>query len=147
MKILAIASAGGHWVELLRLLPAFSNDEIAFISTNSNLSKTVESHTFYAIKDYNRNNISKAVGDILKIARIIKKEKPTFMVSTGAAPGLIALFIGKILGKKTIWIDTIASVEKLSLSGKLASFFVDRIYTQWEHLSTNKIIYKGNVIL
>jgi UDP-N-acetylglucosamine:LPS N-acetylglucosamine transferase len=68
------------------------------------------------------------------------------IVTTGAAPGLFGIFIGKVLGVKTIWIDSIANVEKLSLSGKIASRMADRVYTQWEHLATPKIIYAGNIL-
>jgi len=69
------------------------------------------------------------------------------VISTGAAPGLMALMAAKILGIKTIWIDTIASAEKLSLSGRIALKFVDRLYTQWPDLSGPKVIYAGNILL
>ena len=68
------------------------------------------------------------------------------VISTGAAPGLICLFAAKLCGKKTIWIDSIANIQKLSMSGCVASKFVSRTYTQWEHLTDSHILYAGDVL-
>ena len=84
----------------------------------------------------------------LEILKIIWKEKPSVVISTGAAPGLLAIFFGKIFGARTIWVDSIANVEKISMSGRIASFLVNLNMTQWPHLAkSSKIIFKGNVIL
>lgn len=146
-KILAVASAGGHWVQLLRMVPAFDACECVYMSTKESFRKIVPNNTFYTINDFNRNNISRIFGIVLQIVEIIKKEKPKVIITTGAAPGLIALFIGKLFFKKTVWVDSIANVEELSMSGKIASYFADRVYTQWEHLANKKIHFAGNVII
>jgi len=147
MKVLAIASKGGHWVELLRLMPAFSGMEVVFVSTQKDLADTVSGHKFYTVPDANRWNKYKLIQIFFLVARIVNKERPKFIISTGAAPGLLALAAGKLLGIRTIWVDTIASAEKLSLSGKIAIRFVDRVYTQWPELSGPKVIYAGNILL
>lgn len=146
IKVLAIASAGGHWVQLLRLKPAFSMYECVFVTTRSDYESIIDNNKFYSIPDFNRNSLKNVFKVILKITKIIIKEKPTCVISTGAAPGLSAIIIAKFFRKKTIWIDSIANVEKLSMSGKIASLFSNRIYTQWPHLATDKIMFSGNVI-
>jgi UDP-N-acetylglucosamine:LPS N-acetylglucosamine transferase len=147
MKIIAIASVGGHWVQLLRLLPVFNGMELIFVSTQDSLASTVSGHKFYCIPDGNRWNKLRLIGIFYKIFRIVFIEKPDVIISTGAAPGLMGLAAGKILGIKTIWIESIACAEKLSLSGRLATKFADRIYTQWPHLASDKVIYAGNILL
>ena len=72
--------------------------------------------------------------------------RPGVIITTGAAPGLMGIIIGRIFGAKTIWIDSIANVEKLSLSGRIAVKIADRVYTQWSHLSTNRVVYSGNLL-
>jgi UDP-N-acetylglucosamine:LPS N-acetylglucosamine transferase len=146
MKVIAIASVGGHWVELQRLMPAFIGMELVFISTRKSLASTVPGKKFFTIPDANRWNKFKLVVVLLKVFKIIYNEKPDVIISTGAAPGLMGLAVGKMLGIKTIWVDTIASSAKLSLSGRIAKKFVDRIYTQWPGLATTDIIYAGNVL-
>jgi len=145
-KVLAIASVGGHWVQLLRLKPAFDQNELIFISTKETFSEMVPGHKYYAISDSNRNNKLGLLKSLLQIGKIVKKEKPDFVVTTGAAPGLLGIIAGKIFGAKTIWIDSIANANKLSLSGKIASRLANRVYTQWPQLTEDKIKYSGNVL-
>ena len=58
------------------------------------------------------------------------------VVTTGAAPGLVALVAAKLLLRsRTIWIDSIASVETLSLSARLARPVADAWLVQWAHLA------------
>lgn len=57
------------------------------------------------------------------------------VLSTGAAPGYIAVRLGKLIGAKTIWIDSIANVEHLSMAGELAGQHADLWLTQWPHLA------------
>ena len=146
-KILAIASIGGHWIQLLRLMPAFKGQDVTFISTMSSFADTVTDHKFYTVPDANRRNKF----DLLKCALAISwivffKIRPRVIITTGAAPGLIGLAAGKIIGAKTIWVDSIANVDKLSMSGNIALKIADRVYTQWEHLATPNVIYSGNVL-
>ena len=146
LKILAIASIGGHWKQLLRIVPPTTNNiEMVYISTHPRCVTMVMNNRFYSIEDFSRWNIYKIAPAFFHAIKIIHKEKPNAVISTGAAPGLIFLVAAKILGKKTFWIDSVANVQCLSLSGKLASTFVTKIYTQWVDLSSDKIVYAGNI--
>lgn len=145
-KIIAIASVGGHWVQLLRLMPAFNNNEIIFVTTKHSLNTMVPNHKFYVLPDFNRNNKSGILKSFFIIIKIYLNEKPDLVVTTGAAPGLVGLIFGKLFGLKTVWIDSIANVDELSSSGKIALRVADRFYTQWPDLANEKIIYVGNVL-
>jgi len=146
MRILAIASIGGHWIQLLRLMPLFKENEVTFISTKPNLSDMVKGHKFITIPDANRNKRINLCKCILSVTWHVITIRPQVIISTGAAPGLIGISIGKLLGAKTIWIDSIANAEKLSMSGNIATKIADRVYTQWEHLASSKVIFNGNIL-
>jgi hypothetical protein len=146
VSVFAIASIGGHWVQLLRLMPLFNSNEVTFISTNSDMTKTLDGQKFYAVPDSNRQNKIALIKCCLSVSWFVLSERPRIIVTTGAAPGLFGIVIGKLLGLKTVWIDSIANVEKLSLSGVIASKIADRVYTQWEHLAQPNIIFAGNII-
>jgi hypothetical protein len=68
------------------------------------------------------------------------------VVSTGAAPGYIAIRLGKLLGARTVWIDSVANVEELSLSGRMVSGRADLCLTQWPHLASGPVAYMGTVL-
>ena len=132
-KVLAVASGGGHWVQLLRLRPAFSGMHVEFISTNQGYASQVE-QTLHVVTDANMWEKLKLIKMFLQVAWIVLKVRPDFVITTGAAPGYAAIMFGKLLGAKTIWLDSIANSETLSSSGKKAKLWADVWLTQWPHL-------------
>ncbi|GGG28293.1 oligosaccharide biosynthesis protein Alg14 [Pontibacter amylolyticus] len=146
MKVLAIASAGGHWIQLLRLMPAFEDNEVIFISTHKSFSDTVKGHDFFVVPDASRWNKLRLIYMGFVMLKLLLRIKPDVVITTGAAPGLMGILAGKILGARAVWIDSIANVEQISLSGRIALLFADRTYTQWPNLASNKVYFNGNVL-
>ncbi|MBI1849669.1 MAG: UDP-N-acetylglucosamine--LPS N-acetylglucosamine transferase [Planctomycetes bacterium] len=134
-KILAIASGGGHWVQLMRLRPAFAGHRASFVTVNPTYRGDVGSSPFYVVSDATRWNKIGLARLALQLAWILLRERPHVVVSTGAAPGFIGILLAKSIGARTVWIDSIANVERLSLSGERVGRFVDLWLTQWPHLA------------
>ncbi|MAM92930.1 MAG: hypothetical protein CMI15_15890 [Opitutaceae bacterium] len=146
-KVLAISSAGGHWIQMLRLRPAFKGCKVTYATTYADYEHDVPSESFRSIVDANRTQKCKLLISALSILWVILTERPKIILSTGAAPGFFAIFVGKILRRKTIWIDSIANAEELSLSGQKAGKYADLWLTQWEHLAKpGGPHYYGNVL-
>ena len=134
-RVLAVASGGGHWVQLLRLLPAFADGEVVFVTVNAAYQPQVEPNRFHVVCDGTRWTKLGLLRMATKLAWIILWEHPSIIVTTGAAPGYFGLRLGKLLGARTIWIDSIANVEQLSLSGQKIGKYADLWLTQWPHLA------------
>ncbi|RYZ23995.1 MAG: oligosaccharide biosynthesis protein Alg14 [Chitinophagaceae bacterium] len=146
MKIVAIASGGGHWIELVRLRPLLEQHEVIFCSTNQGFAETVKGHPFHLVPEVSRWKKWQVLPVFLRIARIMRKIRPKVVISTGAGPGVLGLLAGKLVGARTIWIESICHAERISMSGRMALRFCDRVYTQWPHLAGGRVIYKGNVL-
>jgi hypothetical protein len=55
--------------------------------------------------------------------------------------------MGRLLGARTLFIDSIANAERLSLSGHLACRHANLMLTQWPHLASNEgPQYRGSVL-
>jgi hypothetical protein len=133
--LLAVASGGGHWVQLLRIIPAFEDCDVAFVTVHESYREQVPNFRFYAINDASRWNKLGLIKTACNLACIIWKEKPDFLVSTGAAPGYIAMRLGRMMGARTIWLDSMANVDELSMSGRKIGRYADLWLTQWPHLA------------
>ena len=145
-KVFAVASIGGHWVQLLRIAKALEKEfDVVYMSTHEKCATMVEGRVYYSMNDFSRWDFYKMFPELLHSIYIICKEKPSIVITTGAAPGLVCLFAAKICGIRTVWIDSIANVEHISFSGRIASKFASRIYTQWPSLAGNKVIFAGNI--
>ena len=134
-KVLAVASGGGHWLELRRLYPAFDSLDIAFVSVHPAYAEQVPSHRFYAVRGVTRWDRWGLIVLAAQLLRILLIERPSVVITTGSAPGLFALTIAKvILRARTMWIDSIANCEELSASGLRARHVADIWLTQWPSL-------------
>ncbi|WP_036536277.1 glycosyltransferase family protein [Oceanobacter kriegii] len=142
-KVLAIASQGGHLVQLLRIKPLFEEYDVTY-SSNINSYKGIEMEK---VVDANMSNKFKLFLQFFQVAWLMLRLRPDVVVTTGASVGFFAILVGKYLGAKTIWIDSIANSEELSLSGKKARAIASHTYSQWESVAqAENVDYIGNVL-
>lgn len=146
-KILAIASKGGHWVQLLRLNPVFEHYDVYFVSTEQAYQEQCEEGKFLLVTDASRWDKLKLIKLFFELLTIVVRRRPQVVLTTGAAPGLFGVFWGWVFGARTIWIDSIANIPKLSMSGRLAAPFCDIHLTQWPELADGKRTrFRGSVL-
>lgn len=145
-KVLALSSPGGHWVQLCRLLPALTHCDVVYACTYNKPTELSQEDRYYVIGDISRDTISRLPSVIKDILKIINNERPSHIITTGALPGLITIILARFCGVNTIWLDSIANSEKLSFSGRLASFLASDCLTQWENLANTRVKYIGRVI-
>lgn len=146
--ILLLASGGGHWTQLMRLRPAFQGHSLVFVGVKAFYRDDVGQAPFETVRDVSRLLPWGLPLTVLKLVYILLKYRPAVVVSTGALPGLLALALAKrMLGSSTVWVDSVANVEEVSMSGRKARRYADLWLTQWEHLSTpDGPAYFGSVI-
>jgi hypothetical protein len=152
MKLCVGASAGGHMSELLKLLervdqlpcrPSFSVTTLSVA-----VDRLKEFGTVYVIGECNRWHPLRAVRIFLRGFRLILKERPDVILTTGSFPLALVCLSAKLLGAKIIWIDSIASTEKLSMSGRLIRPVADLIFSQWVDVAAKygNVEYHGAVV-
>lgn len=135
-KVLVATSAGGHWVQMRRLLPAFAGCTLCYAGVADRLDPDLEPASYTRLRNASRSDPFGFLVVAWQLATLVRREKPDVVITTGAAPGLVALVLGKTLARsRTVWIDSIANTERLSLSGRLARPVADAWLVQWPHLA------------
>jgi UDP-N-acetylglucosamine:LPS N-acetylglucosamine transferase len=123
-------------VQLQRLRPAFQNADVAYVTVAAHYGDDLDGARFYVVSDFTRKSMPRLVKVVPQLLRILLREQPDLVITTGAAPGLVALILAKATTRaKTIWIDSIANCERMSSSGLQARRFADRWLTQWPNLA------------
>ncbi len=153
-KVLAIASPGGHWIQLNKICnPLEDRFDVIYVTPNSQYSSAKKvaqaknSHTILNITDASATSKSKLIPLAFQLLWIFIKQRPTAIISTGAAPGAIAFLLAKFLPIKTIWVDSIANTAEISRSGRMVKNHADLVVTQWEQLSNGEnIVYQGSIL-
>ena len=134
-RVLAVASGGGHWVQLLRLRPALEGARVTWVTVQKEYEVEVPGDKLIVVPDATRWRKRDALKLAIRIALIVLRERPDLVITTGAAPGYFAVRFGKLMRARTVWLDSIANVERLSMSGEKIGSHADLWLTQWEHLA------------
>jgi UDP-N-acetylglucosamine:LPS N-acetylglucosamine transferase len=160
-KVLAVASSGGHWVQLMRLVPAWVGLDVAYVTTEPEYRKVADAmHSelgavaprFYVVVAANRWQKLRVAKLLAQLVWIIVRERPDAVVTTGAAPGLLALQAARLVGARTVWVDSVANAEQMSLAGRGARHSADAWLTQWQDVAKSTVIrgrspeYWGSVL-
>lgn len=132
---MAVASGGGHWVQLLRLRPAFEGHDVTYVTVQEGYRTDIGNSKFRVVPNANRDTKIKLIRSALASAFLLLRERPDVVITTGAAVGFFTVRLASLMGIKTVWVDSVANAEELSLSGRKAGRFVDLWLTQWSHLA------------
>lgn len=145
--ILAIASGGGHWTQLLCLHDAWKDLPVVYATVSDGYRGDIEQSCFFVIPDGNKDTKLALVRMCWSVLVLVLRVRPAVVISTGAAPGYFGILFGRLVGARTVWIDSIANAEELSLSGRKVRRFAEAWLTQWEHLaSPDGPRYEGSVL-
>ena len=66
--------------------------------------------------------------------KLIRREKPDLIISSGAAVAVPFFYIGKLMGAKLIYIEVFDRIDKPTMTGKMVYPITDRFIVQWEEL-------------
>lgn len=136
-KICFIASSGGHVQEISWLFDLCDEYDSFLVTERGDFQKEYAvDRTYYFNKIDRREkrfflHFLQLIGNS---AKIMRKEKPDILLSTGALVSVPMLYIGKLLGKKIIFMESMARVEGKSLSGRLVYPIADLFLVQWESM-------------
>ena len=146
-KVLAVASGGGHWEQLMLLRPKLEEYDVRFATTEAEIAHQRGITQVDTLPDCNQNRpIQSALCGIVALW-VVLKHRPHVVISTGAAPGFFCLMAGRLMGARTLWIDSVANGEQLSMCGKLSRSLAHECLTQWPSLAEDpKVKYRGAVL-
>ena len=146
-KVLAASSGGGHLEQMALIAAAFDGCETIFATPATGQAQHLGLGDAIAIPDCNLTQPLRAFWCLCVTFSLVRRTRPDVVVTTGAAPGFFCLFWAHFMGARTLWIDSVANAESLSLSGRLARRFADRCLTQWEDLADpSRIEFAGSVL-
>lgn len=139
-KILFISSSGGHLEQLLSLKQTMEVFDSYIVTeknrTTQDLNQKYKNVTY--IPFFSRQNKWTFpfvfIGVFFKSLYLFFKIKPEVIVSTGAGCVIPMFLIGRLFGKKLIFIETFSRIDSKTLTGRICYLFADSFVVQWEGL-------------
>lgn len=150
MKIIFAASSGGHLEQLLMLRPLMEKYDSVFVTEKTDYNVGKMNIKTYFLRQINRKELMflpKLIANSFSSLKIVIKEKPDVMITTGVLAIIPMALLTKLFGGKLIYLESFAKVTSKTLSGKLLYHFADQFYVQWEDMLKlyPKAIYKGGI--
>jgi UDP-N-acetylglucosamine:LPS N-acetylglucosamine transferase len=145
MKVCFITSSGGHLTHLIQLKEWWKDKERFWVTFEKEDSKSIlkDEKKYWCYFPTNRN-IKNLIKNTLLSIKILLKEKPDLIVSTGAAPAIPFFYIGKLFGAKVVYIEVYDRIEKPTITGKVVYPISDLFILQWEE--QKKFYPRGQVL-
>ena len=132
MKICLISSSGGHYNQLCKLLTLREKYDVKIITERTKYNSS-DNRIDYFLDQINRKEILfplKFIKLIIISIKILLKEKPDVIISTGAIICIPFCYLAKKFGKKIIFIESFAKTDTATKTGKFVYKIADRFYVQ-----------------
>ena len=148
MKLALVCSPGGHLTEILMLRPALDGHERFFVTPRTVRTEALAARErVYFVPDVGLN-LRLMVLTSLRALKILLRERPDVVISTGAEVAIPFSWLGKLLGAKIVYIETWTRVHTRSGTGPLVYPVADLFLVQWPSLLGSygsKARYEGGV--
>jgi len=149
MKICLVCSAGGHFYELHSLNSVWRGHSRFWVTFNKEDTQYLlqGEKKYWAFAPTNRNP-KNFIRNFFLAAKILVKEKPDAIVSTGAGVAVPFFYFGWLTRRRTIYIESMTRVTNLSLTGRLVYPVARHFLVQWPELAElyPRARFKGQVL-
>jgi len=142
---LMVCSSGGHLAQLVALRPWWSTFRTRWVTfpTADAIDLLADEDVVAAAYPTTRN-LPNLVRNALLAARMLLRERPDVIVSTGAAVAVPFFVLGRLLGVPTVYLEVFDRLDTPTLTGRLCQPFADRMLVQWEE---QEQLYRSPVVV
>lgn len=131
MKICLVSCHAGHLTELLMLLPAFEGHDRLFVTQRNVRVETLSSHGRVFTLPAIGFNPWRMLFAFFQAARILHRERPHLIVSTGTQIAIPFFVLSRLLGCKSIFVESWCRIHSASRTGRIIYPLADYFFVQW----------------
>ena len=144
-KICLVGSSGGHLTHLYQLKDFWQDKERFWVTFDKEDARsTLEGEKMYPCYFPTNRNIWNLIRNTFVAFKVLFKEKPDIIISSGAAVAVPFFYIGKLMGKKLVYIEIYDRIDKPTLTGRMVRPITDLFIVQWDEQTK---VYKDSINL
>ena len=136
-RVMFISSVGGHLTQLLELKTIFKDYNYVLVTEKNDVTKDMKKkykmeYLIYGSREYLFKYAFIFLFNIFKAFYLFFKYRPNVIVTTGTHTAVPMCYIGRLFGKKVIFIESYAKRTSPTLSGRLVYPIASTFIVQWE---------------
>ncbi len=138
LPVLLVCSSGGHLTQLFALKPWWSSHRHRWVTFRlPDAESLLEAEAVDWAFHPTTRNVANLIRNFGLAWRIVRRERPEMIVTTGAGVALPFFLTGKLFGAKTVYIEVYDRIDTRTLTGRLCYPLTDRFLLQWEEQRTH----------
>lgn len=150
MRLMLIASSGGHIFEMFCLRDFWKDKERVWVSFPTPDAKYLlegEPEVHWAAHPTVRN-VPNLVRNVGLAARLLRTNRPDLILTTGSGVAAPFLWLAKAFGIPAIFVESITRTDDLSLTARLVRPFATKVLVQWPELVGRYpgVEYHGSIV-
>ena len=148
LKICLVGSSGGHLTHLYMLKPFWKEKNRFWVTFDKEDAKSIlDGEKMYPCYYPTNRNVKNLIRNTFLAIKILKRERPDLIISSGAAVAVPFFYIGKLFGAKLVYIEVFDRIDKPTMTGKMVYPIVDKFIVQWEEMLKiyPKAVYGGSI--
>ena len=135
MKICFVGSSGGHLTHLYMLKPFWQDKDRFWVTFDKQDAQSLlKDEKMYPCYYPTNRNLKNLIRNTFVALKVLRKEKPDLIISSGAAVAVPFFYLGKLFGAKLMYIEVFDRIDKPTLTGKLVYPITDTFVVQWEEM-------------
>lgn len=135
MKVCLVGSSGGHLAHLYMLRPFWKDKERFWVTFDKEDARSLlKSEKVYPCFFPTNRSLKALIINTGLAWKVLRKERPDLIISSGAAVAVPFFYLGKLLGAKLIYIEVFDRIDKPTLTGKIVYPIVDKMIVEWEEM-------------
>jgi UDP-N-acetylglucosamine transferase subunit ALG13 len=134
LKICLACSIGGHFTQMLELKEVYEKYDHFFVTNpgTQTISALANERKYFIPERIKKSDFF--FKQLFMSLKILLKEKPDVIITTGSGDAFWMCVFGKLFGKKVVFIESFSKVTTPSKFGRMAYKFADLFIYQWEKL-------------
>lgn len=135
-KICIPTSSGGHLTHMMLLKPFWETHDRFWVTFNKiDAQSQLKDERKYWCYYPTNGNYWNLFRNFFLAWKILRKEKPDIIISSGAAISIPFFWLGKKIFKcKCVYVEVFDRIDKDTKSGRFCYKYADEFFVQWEEM-------------
>jgi UDP-N-acetylglucosamine:LPS N-acetylglucosamine transferase len=149
MRVLLVCSPGGHLQQMLALREAWADSERTWVTLpGADVEAALAGEEVLLAHGPTNRSLLNLLRNTALAWRLLRRRRPQAILSTGAGVSVPFFLVGKLLGIRLVYVESVTRTESISLSGRLVYPLADRFFAQWPAAAARlrRAEYVGSVL-
>lgn len=135
IKVCLVSSSGGHLTHMYMLKPFWQDKERFWVTFDKEDARSLlKGEIMYPCYYPSNRSIKALIINTFRAFKVLSKERPDLIISSGAACAVPFFYVGKLFGARLIYIEVFDRIDSSTLTGKLVYPITDRFIVEWEEM-------------